>query len=619
MTRPTRGPRRLQWRVLCALAVAAGLGAAGHHLLAEPGATSVGPTPRRDGPRADIAASLPDDAAAALSARFEQVAAAVAPSVVQVFVDVSANAVSPPPTAKGALEEFRHFFAPGEGPRNRSQGSGFVISAGGDVLTNAHVVGNADAVRVRLADGQEVRANVVGRDSDADLALCRIPAGMAPPLAWGDSATLRPGAIVFAVGNPFGLAGSVSQGIVSAVRRRHGGRAHEYLQTDAAVNRGNSGGPLVDLEGRVLGVNTWILAPGGGSVGVGFALPAHIAREVAATMTAGRRSAEAWLGILPAPPSAAGEPEGAEILRVWPDSPAAAGGLPDSAWIRACGDTPIGGPAALRAHLATRRPGERVTVATDRGRHTVTLGRRPARFDPAWRMPEAGAGTPDPGPLTAAQRTTLKAALTGRACPCPCGRTLQNCFGCSAAKADFTAGAALVRAGLAPDVARRRLDAPVPAWAWTDYTDPAGRALLRRLDRLERRYGGAFRARRRYFPADPPALDAWRESINAVEVARAAGRWRGAHAFLIAKDGPATAERIARLPDLLGLRPAEFEAAIAQSRFERQIRTDLTAAPQQYGVSASPSLQFAGDSPLQRIDIESLAHAIERRILEQSQ
>jgi serine protease Do len=167
-------------------------------------------------------------------------------------------------------------------PRNaRSLGSGFIINASGYIVTNHHVVEDAIQVRVKLADGRELPAKVVGRDSRTDLALLKIEATELPVVALGDSAALQVGEAVMAVGNPFGLAQTVTTGIVSATGRVIGaGPYDDFIQTDASINPGNSGGPLINARGQVVGINAAIFSQNGGSVGIGFAIPVNLAKSV---------------------------------------------------------------------------------------------------------------------------------------------------------------------------------------------------------------------------------------------------------------------------------------------------------------------------------------------------
>jgi serine protease Do len=217
-----------------------------------------------------------------------------------------------------------------------SLGSGFIISADGVVVTNNHVIEAADAIEVILQNGQRFEATVVGRDPATDIAVLRVHTRQPLPYVnMGDSDTARVGDIVLAIGNPFGLGGSLSVGVVSARNRNiDAGRYDDFIQTDAAINRGNSGGPLFDMDGEVIGVNTAIVSPTGGSVGVGFATPTSIVRPVVEQLVRFGEIRRGWLGVRLANVTRAvadragyaGE-TGALVTRITPGGPAAASGL----------------------------------------------------------------------------------------------------------------------------------------------------------------------------------------------------------------------------------------------------------------------------------------------------
>jgi serine protease Do len=178
-------------------------------------------------------------------------------------------------------------------------GSGFIIDPSGYVVTNNHVVQNADTVTVIFQDGSKHKAKIVGRDPKTDLALVKIDAPQPLPyVQWGDSNAEQVGDWVLAVGNPFGLGGTVSSGIISARGRDiHSGPYDDFLQIDASINRGNSGGPTFNLDGKVIGINTAIYSPNGGSVGIGFAIPSSLARPVIDQLKAHGKVARGWLGV----------------------------------------------------------------------------------------------------------------------------------------------------------------------------------------------------------------------------------------------------------------------------------------------------------------------------------
>lgn len=202
------------------------------------------------------------------------------------------------------LERFNDYFGgPGGDRIANSLGSGFVIDSSGVVVTNNHVIEGADDVTVNFIDGRSLPAEVVGRDPATDLAVLRVEtANPLPAVEWGDSDAAKVGDWVVAIGNPFGLGGTVTAGIISARNRDiHAGQYDDFIQTDAAINRGNSGGPLFDMDGEVIGVNTAILSPTGANVGISFAIPAELAAPVVAQLLEFGETRRGWLGVRVAP------------------------------------------------------------------------------------------------------------------------------------------------------------------------------------------------------------------------------------------------------------------------------------------------------------------------------
>ncbi|MCI0431179.1 MAG: DegQ family serine endoprotease [Rhodospirillales bacterium] len=229
-------------------------------------------------------------------------------------------------------EFFRQFGGPNAVPREvMGLGSGFIIDPDGYVVTNNHVIDDASGIKVTLTDGKQYDATVVGADPQTDLALLKIDAkSKLPYVEWGDSDAVKVGDWIMAVGNPFGLGGSVTAGIVSARSRDiQAGPFDDFLQVDASINQGNSGGPTFDLTGRVIGINTAIASPNGGSVGVGFAIPSNLAKPVIDQLREKGRVERGWLGVqiqavTPELAAALGldEPKGALVSDVLPDGPA---------------------------------------------------------------------------------------------------------------------------------------------------------------------------------------------------------------------------------------------------------------------------------------------------------
>ena len=181
----------------------------------------------------------------------------------------------------------------------QSLGSGFVIDPAGLVVTNNHVIDGADEITVILQDNTNLKAELVGRDAKTDLALLRVkPDHPLPAVPWGDSDKAKVGDWVMAIGNPFGLGGTVTSGIISARARaiNDNGPYDEFLQTDASINRGNSGGPLFNTTGEVIGINSAIFSPSGGSIGIGFAIPSDLAKNVIAQLKATGKARRGWIG-----------------------------------------------------------------------------------------------------------------------------------------------------------------------------------------------------------------------------------------------------------------------------------------------------------------------------------
>ncbi|HDH86805.1 MAG TPA: DegQ family serine endoprotease [Desulfobacteraceae bacterium] len=235
-------------------------------------------------------------------------------------------------------EFFRHFFGqtPEREMKQRSLGSGVVVSGDGYILTNNHVVADADEILVTLSDKKQYKANIIGRDPKSDLALIKIKTENTIPAArLGDSDKLMVGDWVVAIGNPFGLGSTVTAGIVSAKGRVIGAGPYDnFIQTDASINPGNSGGPLFNLDGEVIGINTAIVAPSGGNVGIGFAIPINMAKSVMTQLKERGKVIRGWLGVsIQVVTQEIKEKfglkteEGALIGEVTKDSPADKGGL----------------------------------------------------------------------------------------------------------------------------------------------------------------------------------------------------------------------------------------------------------------------------------------------------
>jgi serine protease Do len=261
----------------------------------------------------------------------------------------------------------------------QGSGSGFIIDPAGLIVTAAHVVGNAEKIVVALLDGAELPAEVVGSDELTDIAVIRVkPAAPLPGVTWGDSRTLEVGDWVVAAGNPFGLGGSVTAGIVSAHGRDIGsGPYDDFIQIDAPINPGNSGGPLFNTDGEVVGINTAILSPTGSSVGIGFAIPSALAGRIVAELRDKGRIERGWLGVAMQDI----REHGVAIAEVARNGPAGKAGLRAGDVVTAVNGQAVEDSNALLRAVAAIPPGQTARLTVQRqGRELdlpVTVGRRP--------------------------------------------------------------------------------------------------------------------------------------------------------------------------------------------------------------------------------------------------
>ncbi len=317
---------------------------------------------------------------------FAPVVSAVSPSVVNVYATrVEQRAASP--FAKDPF--FSRFFGRGQlqsRPReSRSLGSGVIVDQSGVILTNRHVIEGATEVRIALSDGREFAVDIAIEDAQTDLAVLRVrdPGQTSfPAIAFADSDALPVGDLVLAIGNPFGVGQTVTSGIVSALART-GVESSDYeffIQTDAAINPGNSGGALVDLDGRLVGINTAIYSQTGGSVGIGFAIPANMARLVAEAGISGGEIVRPWFGAKMQAVSAdiaeslgMTAPRGALIAELAPDGPAARAGFAAGDVILSVDGVRVDDPSGFNFRLATKPIGETAVLERLRGGNTETV------------------------------------------------------------------------------------------------------------------------------------------------------------------------------------------------------------------------------------------------------
>jgi S1-C subfamily serine protease len=327
------------------------------------------------------AASLPS---------FAEAVARAAPAVVNIYTAriVTERAQSAP------LDQLPGDYWPSYRRRiERSLGSGVIIDDRGTIITNQHVISGADSIRVQLADGRIAEATVIGQDPDTDLAVLHLSLAHLPSMPLGRSDTLRVGDIVLAIGNPYGLSQTVTQGIVSATGRGQLGLAtfENFIQTDAAINLGNSGGALIDARGDLVGINTAVLnRASGGPQGIGFAIPVNLVRGVTQQILTKGYVVRGWLGFIPedvSPEQSAqlrlGDGGGVTVVNILVKSPAYAAGVRPGDMITGINGAPVQNAQDLVSRIAALKPGTPVELDGRHGgnpfRLTLTVTLRPTR------------------------------------------------------------------------------------------------------------------------------------------------------------------------------------------------------------------------------------------------
>jgi Do/DeqQ family serine protease len=316
-------------------------------------------------------------------------------------VSITASRTSP---KRGAQDEGSRWFFGGNRSRNSAQiglGSGVLVSPDGYLLTNQHVVEGADDIEVTLADGRSASAKIVGTDADSDLAVLRIALSPVPVIPFGRMDSLSVGDPVLAIGNPFNVGQTVTSGIVSALDRNQLGLStiENFIQTDAAINPGNSGGALVDGQGRLVGINTAIFSRNGGSMGIGFAIPVDMAREVMDALIHDGQVVRGWIGVQPRDLSAEFADsfqlpvhQGVLITGIVQEGPAAKAGLRPGDVVTSLAGQAITNTAQLLRGISALKPPARAELEVQRGdqvlKVSVPVARRPARARDATRDPE---------------------------------------------------------------------------------------------------------------------------------------------------------------------------------------------------------------------------------------
>jgi serine protease DegQ len=344
--------------------------------------------------RQPVAASAPPAAAAALlAASYAPAVARAAPAVINIYTSKQVRSPILPFLNDPELARlFRNLPGFNQQRRSTTLGSGVIVRADGYALTNHHVVDAADAIEVALADGRRGTARLVGADPESDLAVLKLDLPDLSAIAFGEDQGVRVGDVVLAIGNPFGVGQTTTLGIVSALgRNRLGINIYEnFIQTDAAINPGNSGGALVDAQGRLVGINTAIYSETGGSLGIGFAIPASAARAILEQIIANGRVTRGWLGVEPqdmTPGLAASfglkQARGVILANVLTGGPAARGGLRVGDVVLTMDGKDVLDTVDFLNRIALLQPGSNVDLTVWRERKErkveVKAGQRPKR------------------------------------------------------------------------------------------------------------------------------------------------------------------------------------------------------------------------------------------------
>jgi serine protease DegQ len=286
---------------------------------------------------------------------------------------------------------YRYFFGDRpQGEMQRGVGSGVIVSAQGYLLTNNHVVEGASEIEIGLNDGREAKARLIGTDPDTDVAVLKIDLDKLPSITLGNVEALQVGDQVLAIGNPFNVGQTVTSGIVSALGRNQLGLStfENFIQTDAPINPGNSGGALVDVNGQMVGINTAIFSRSGGSMGIGFAIPVDLARQVMEGLIKEGKVTRGWIGVEPRDlPAEYAESfklpikDGVLITGVLQDGPASRSGLKPGDVVTAVGERPVANTTQLLNAVAALKPGSEAAIGVQRGGQALqlklTVGQRP--------------------------------------------------------------------------------------------------------------------------------------------------------------------------------------------------------------------------------------------------
>lgn len=335
----------------------------------------------RRGPAAAVLPAMPPEAPASVPAPARVTYAAAVQRAAPAVVNIYTQRLVRERVAPSMGELFGDYLPRYRQRIERSLGSGVIVDEAGHIVTNHHVIANADSISVQLEDGRVAEAHIVGRDPDTDLAVLKINLSPLPVAVFGRSDQLKVGDVVLAIGNPIGLSHTVTHGIVSATSRQQLGIAplEDFIQTDAPINFGNSGGALVDSSGALIGINTAIVAKNLGVEGIGFAIPVNMVRGVMSDIIAHGRVIRGWIGILPQDISDEQAAQlglaqgGVLVANLYVGSPAQQAGIAPGDILLTMGGAPLHSAQDALARIANEKPGAVLAIKVLRGRKTLEM------------------------------------------------------------------------------------------------------------------------------------------------------------------------------------------------------------------------------------------------------
>lgn len=547
-----------------------------------------------------------------LQENFQKISLKTQPHIVQIRADIEEPEKEQKIKSTSMPLGVGQYFQPQAKKNNLGLGSGFMIYPAGLIVTNNHVIENANKFFVRLADKTEVEASLVNVNVELDIAILKIPAKYCKPIAWADSSNVKSGNIVFAFGSPFGLQNTVTKGIVSAIGRAGWQEENmHYIQTDAAINSGNSGGPLVDLNGNVIGINTWILSPAGVNSGLSFALPSNIAK-VAIENLLSKDNKATWLGIIPHQGDS--DVNGVSILGVLPNSPAEKAGLKPGDRITRFNGKRLDSKVFLKVLLdnAFRQP--KLIFNTEFSPYRVEL----AKLERPIFIGLIAPSIPEELKIRSTEETLslFNEVATLRVCYCDKKNDLLHCSNCTSAKNDMSYLLKLIRIGYSKDKIVRLMDSPIVVTAWLDLADKESIRVYQIIKKMSIEMEQFLRIQIRHFPSSYESSVNWKDQANIFEILRIMGYEEEFLALLSVKG-----DFELSLNALFALHPTakdQIETSSKNHHFNEQILKDLKDGPFQHGVRSAPAILINLELEKGTLDEKNLKTKIREVLLKSS-